>query len=581
MSAKTRTFAVVLGLAGLAVSACTVSPVRERSAGPADLVLKNAAVYTVDAIRSWADAVAIRGDRIVYVGPENKLDGFIGPGTRVVDLRGRMVLPSFQDSHIHPVSAGVEYRRCALFDLESDVKSYVKAVADYAAANPDLPWILGGGWSMDAFPSAIPDKRLLDAIVPDRPVYLDSSDGHSAWVNSKALEIAGITKDTPDPKGGRIDRDPKTGEPVGGLQEGSAMSLVLKHAPPVTPDDREEGLRYALKRLNGYGITAFQDASVALDGEEAYRSLDTYRALERKGELTARVVGALWYEKDRGLDQIDRLIETRRNYTGTWFRPTAVKIMQDGVMEVQTASLLEPYVGKQGTTGMSMIDPETLKQAVTRLDKEGFQVHFHAIGDRAIRECLDAVEAARGANGPRDGRHHISHIQLFDPSDIPRFRRLGVVANFQPLWAFADPYITDLTIPFLGPERSRWLYPIGSLLRSGAVVAFGSDWSVSSANPLEQIEVAVTRLGPNGEGGAPFLPDERIALRDALAAFTLDAAYVNFLEDETGSLEPGKKADLIVLDRNLFDIEPAAISETKVLLTLLDGRPVHGDLESL
>jgi predicted amidohydrolase YtcJ len=535
----------------------------------------------MNSVRSWAEAVAVRGERIVYVGPDAEIGAYIGPGTRVVDLDGKMVLPSFQDSHIHPVSAGVNYRACALYDLTTKGE-YLEAIEDYAAAHPDLPWILGGGWSMDAFaPSAIPDGSLLDAIVPDRPVYLSSSDGHSAWVNSKALEIAGITRETPDPEGGRIDRDPGTGELVGGLQEPAAMNLVRDHAPLSTPEEKEEGLRYALKVLNGYGITAFQDAAVYLDGKEPDVSLDTYRALERGGELTARVVGALWYEPEDGLEQIPRLIEMREKYAGELFRPTAVKIMQDGVMEMHTAALMEPYVGKGGATGFSMVDPEVLKQAVTRIDKEGFQVHFHAIGDRAIRECLDAVETARRANGRRDSRHHISHIQLFHPDDIPRFRQLDVVANFQPLWAFADEYITELTLPYLDEERARWIYPIGSLVRSGAVVAFGSDWYVSSANPLEEIEVAVTRLDPESGQGEPYIPEERIALRDALAAFTLNAAYVNFLEDETGSIEIGKLADLIVLDRNLFEIEPGAISDTKVLLTLMGGRPVHGDPATL
>jgi predicted amidohydrolase YtcJ len=251
--------------------------------------------------------------------------------------------------------------------------------------------------------------------------------------------------------------------------------------------------------------------------------------------------------------------------------------MQDGVMEVQTAAVLKPYVGKGSQTGLVMIEPEKLKEVVTALDKEGFQVHFHAIGDAAIRQCLDAVEAARRANGARDSRHHIAHIELFHPADIPRFRQLDVVANFQPLWAYADGYITDLTLPFLEPERRRWLYPIASLLKTGAVVAFGSDWSVSSANPLEEIEVAVTRMGWTGQTTTPFLPEERIELRDAIAAFTLNAAYVNFQDDRTGSIETGKLADLIVLDRNLFSIPPEQISESKVLLTLLGGKPVYGD----
>jgi len=248
---------------------------------------------------------------------------------------------------------------------------------------------------------------------------------------------------------------------------------------------------------------------------------------------------------------------------------------------VQTAALLKPYVGHPGVLGLTMVEPEALKRAVTHLDREGFQVHFHAIGDAAIRECLDGVEAARRANGVRDARHHIAHLELFDPQDIPRFRELGVVANFQPLWAFADDYMTKLTLPVLEPERARWIYPIHSLLASGAVLAFGSDWSVSSANPLEELEVAVTRMGPHGETKEPFIPEERIDLGDALAAFTIGAAYVNFQGDRTGSIETGKLADLIVLDRNLFAIRPEEISEARVLLTLFGGKPVHGDLASL
>jgi predicted amidohydrolase YtcJ len=539
--------------------------------GRADVVLHGGPVYTVDAVRSWAEAVAIKGDRIVYVGGSKGAAAWIGPKTRVVDLGGRMVLPAFQDAHIHPISSGVSVSlSCALYDLTTK-EQYTKKVAEYAAAHPASAWIRGDGWLLPAFaPTGIPDKRVLDAVVPNRPVYLESKDGHSAWVNSKALEIAGITRNTPDPAGGRIDRDPKTGEAVGGLQD-SAMSLVAEKVPPYTVEERRNGLRHALKMLARYGITSFQDASVSQD------DLEVYRALDAGGELTARVVASLWWERKEGLEQIPRFLNQRRTFTRGNVRATTIKIMQDGVLEAQTAALLKPYVGKGDQKGLAMVEPELLKQAVTALDKEGFQVHFHAIGDAAIRQCLDAVEAARRTNGARDARHHIAHIQLFDPSDIPRFRTLGVVANFQPLWAFADDYITTLTIPFLDAERQRWIYPIGSLLRSGAVVAFGSDWSVSSANPLEELEVAVTRMGPNGETKTPYLPDERIDLRDALAAFTLDAAYVNHQDDRTGSIEVGKLADVVVLDRNLFAIPPGQISDTKVVLTLFGGKPIFGD----
>jgi predicted amidohydrolase YtcJ len=543
------------------------SPSRAREA---DLVLRGGAVYTLDAVRSWAESVAIRKDTILYVGPDSGIAPYVGPRTRVVNLEGRMVLPAFQDAHIHPISGGISQMQCALYDLETKER-YLAAVVKYASEHKDAAWIRGDGWSLAAFaPTGIPDKQLLDAVVPDRPVYLESSDGHSAWVNSKALSIAGITKETADPPGGRIDRDPRTGEPVGSLQD-SAMNLVSRKAPPYTPQERQEGLRRALRLLNGFGITSFQDASVDTG------SLETYRVLDEKGQLTMRVVASLWWERDKGEEQIAGFLEARRKYTKGRVRATTIKIMQDGVMEVQTAAMLEPYKGKPGARGLEMVEPEALKKYVTRLDKEGFQVHFHAIGDAAIRHCLDALEAARRANGPRDSRHHISHLEIFNPADISRFRALGVVANFQPLWAFADDYMVKLTLPFLEPERARWIYPIGSLYRSGAVIAFGSDWSVSSPNPLEELEVAVTRMGPQGETKEPFIPEERIDLPEALAAFTINAAYVNFQDDKTGSIQAGKLADLVVLDHNLFTIKPEAISDTKVILTLLGGQPVHGD----
>jgi predicted amidohydrolase YtcJ len=545
----------------------------------ADLVLRGGAVYTLDAVRTWAESIAIRGDEIVYVGSDTGAERFVGSATKVVDLRGAMVLPGFQDAHVHPISSGIELSTLNLNEFDTP-QEYVEKIAAYAAENPDLPWLVGGGWTITAFPNAIPHGSLINAVVPDRPVAISSADGHSLWANSKALEMAGITRDTPDPPGGRIDRDPDTGEAVGALQE-SATELVTRVAPPITDEQAEAGLRRALQILNALGITSFQEADVSVTGKEAYRYLNAYRALDERGELSARVITSLYWDPTEGDEQISRLLEARADYTGGRRRATTVKIFQDGVIENHTAALLEPYIGGASGRGMHMVDPETLKSIVTRLDREGFQVHFHAIGDGAIRACLDAVETARLANGTSDGRHHISHIELFDPDDIPRFRALDVVANFQPAWAYADPSITKLTVPFIGAERARWIYPIGSMLRSGAVVVFGSDWSVSTPNPLEEIQVAVTRQGTSGGEWEVFLPEERIDLHDALAAFTINAAYVNHQEDRTGSIEVGKLADLVVLDRNLFEVEPSAISDARVVLTLLGGEPVYGDLTSL
>jgi predicted amidohydrolase YtcJ len=563
-------------LLAVALSACQSEAPKtraaSRAAAPADLVLRGGPVYTQAAVRSRARALAVRDGVLTYVGTERGVETFIGEHTRVVELGERTVLPSFQDVHIHPIYSGLQ--AAVLCDLSADetVEAYQTTIARCAEENPDASWINGGGWYMSAFPSGIPHRRTIDQVVSDRPVYLSSADGHSAWLNSRALAVAGITRETPDPPDGRIDRDSQTGEPVGALQEGA---MELAEPPEATPAQLRTGLRYALEHLNALGITAFQDATES--GAAGRGELEIYREFDTQGTLTARVVASLWWDRTRGTEQIDELIARRAEFTKGRLRATTIKIMQDGVMENHTAALLEPYLGKHGERGMSYVEPEALEIAVTRLDREGFQVHFHAIGDAAIRQSLDAVEAARKSNGFGGGRHHISHIQLFHPDDIPRFRQLGVVANFQPLWAFADEYITELTIPFLGPERSRWIYPIRSLLDSGAVVAFGSDWNVSSANPFEEIEVAVTRMGPDGETDSPFLAEERIDLASALAAFTINAAYVNGLEDRTGSIEVGKLADLIVVDRGPFEVAPSEISEIQVLLTLLEGEPVHGD----
>ena len=540
----------------------------------ADLALTGGRIYTVDARRSWAEAVAIRGGRIVFVGSDEDAKAHIGPDTKVVELEGRLVMPGFQDAHIHPISAGLEAQSCDLNGLET-VEEYLVVIKQYADAHPDAAWITGGGWLMSAFgPGALASRKLLDGVVPDRPVYLSSADGHTVWVNTKALEVAGITNKTPDPPDGRIDREPKTGSAIGSLQEG-ASALVASKMPPVSDEQREAGLRYAVKYLNGFGITAIQDASV---NEE---DLKTYRKLDDAGDLTLHVIGSIWWEREQGVEQIEGMKRLRSEYTKGHVDAGTVKIMQDGVMENYTAALLEPYLIPSKSRGIPMVDPEKLKTAVTQLDAAGFQVHFHAIGDAAIRQSLDAVEAARKANGDLGHRHHISHLQLIDAADIPRFRELGVVANFQPLWAYADEYITELTIPFLGPERSAHMYPIGSVQKSGATVAFGSDWSVSSPNPFEEMETAVTRLGALGETTEPFLPEEAITLPEAIAAFTINAAYTNRLDKDTGSIEAGKSADLVVLDRNLFEIPASEMSDVKALGTLFEGKPVHGDLEAL
>ncbi len=552
-----------------------------RTNGYADLVFQNGAVYTVDAARSWAQAVAVKDGRIAAVGTDGAVRELVGPGTEVIDLDGRMLLPGFQDAHVHPVGGGLDRLRCDLHDAYS-LDDYLRILRQYAESHPERDWIMGGGWSMAIFPGGTPTKELLDDIVPDRPVYLPNRDGHGAWVNSAALKLAGITRDAPDPLDGRIERDAQ-GEPSGTLHEG-AMDLVSRYAPKATDADLAAALLEGQRHLHSLGITAWQDAIVDVDPAE--NNFDAYILAAERGELTARVVGALWWNRHRGLEQIPELLELRARGRVGRFAATTVKIMQDGVVENFTASVLTPYLDahghETGNRGISFVEPGLLNEAVKRLDAEGFQVHFHSLAERAVREALDAIEAARTANGPNDLRHHLAHIQVVHPDDLPRFRRLGAVANGQPLWALFEEQMTELTIPFLGEPRWRWQYPFASLRRAGASLAFGSDWPVSSPDPIIEMHVAVNRTEPpeyayqqaDGAVEEAFLPEERLDLPAAIAAFTIGSAYVNHLDDQTGSVEPGKRADLVVLDRNLFAHPETKIHEARVELTLVEGERV-------
>ncbi len=554
-------------------------------AGEADLLFLNGAIHAPeDPGLPRPQAVAMKDGRIAAVGTDAEVRERAGGQTEIVDLRGRMLIPGFQDAHVHPPSSGLEMLRCNLSGAYS-VTEYERLIANYAQARSAGRWILGGGWSMDVFPGGNPHKDVLDRIVPDRPVVLSSRDGHSVWVNSRALEMGGVTAQTPDPSDGVIDRT-AYGEPSGTLHEG-AMRLVDDHVPPDSDDDWARGIRVAQAHLHSLGITAWQDANVGTDA--GYPTLEPYLRFAASGELTARVVGALWWDRYRGPEQIDDLIAARARGAVGRFAATSVKIMQDGVIENHTAAVLDPYLDAEGrrtdNVGKSFVDADELKEAVTRLDAEGFQVHVHAIGERAVREALDAFEAASRANGPNDLRHHIAHIQVIHPDDVPRFAALGVVANAQPLWAVYEGQMEHLTIPFLGPERTTWQYPFGSLVASGARVAMGSDWSVSSANPVWGMHVAVNRTSPpdytyGHENAEPFLPHERLDLRTALDGYTINAAYVNHLEGVTGSIEVGKDADLVVLDRDLWSIPVEEISTATVQLTMVRGERVFatGDL---
>lgn len=543
----------------------------------ADLVFTGGPVFTADAIRSRAGTVAVRAGRIVAAG-HDEVRELIGPRTEVVDLAGRLLVPGFQDAHAHPVSGGLGLARCDLSGTAT--RQETLAAIDRYASSPEHAaddWILGGGWAMSAFAGGTPTAADLDSVVPDRPAFLPNRDAHGAWVNTAALRLAGIDASTSDPSDGRIERDER-GRPTGTLHEG-AMALVNRLIPPASEDDYFAALLRAQAHLHSLGITAWQDAIIG-----RYADFDdagpTYLRAAAEGSLTARVVGALWWERDRGREQIPSLLERRERYRAGRFRASTVKIMQDGVAENFTASMLEGYFDGCGcrtaNTGISFVDPVALCHNVTELDALGFQVHFHAIGDRAVRESLDAVAAARAANGDRGNRHHIAHLQVVHPEDVPRFRALDVTANLQALWAALEPQMVELTLPFLGEPRSGWQYPFGDLLRAGTTLAAGSDWPVSSPNPLSAIHVAVNRRAAPGleEGDYDvFLPEQRIDLASALTAYTAGSAYVNGLDD-TGRVAPGMLADLAVLDRDPFAAPADEIGAARVLQTFVEGERV-------
>jgi predicted amidohydrolase YtcJ len=556
----------------------------------ADLIFGGGPIYTADhagrrLVRavapdgSPATAVAISARSITAIGSQSAGDvaDLAGTATERIDLRGRPLLPGFQDAHAHPAFAGVTMVGCNLIGAATLAEA-IGRIEAYVAGHPEKEWISGSGWRMEWFESGTPSRQLLDKLTGGRPAFLLNRDGHGGWANTRALELTGFDALTPDPSDGRFER-----ESDGGLQgtahEGAA-DLIGAFVPKPTFEERLAGLLLAQSHLHKRGITGWQDAIIGsyLGSEDP---LPVYLAAARSGQLTARVQGALWWDRNRGAGQIDDIRGRRESGQAGRFRANTVKIMQDGVAESRTASLLEPYLDACGcqTTdrGLSHIDPLELREHVTSLDALGFQVHFHAIGDRAVRECLDAVDAARSANGGNDHRHHIAHVQIVHPDDVPRFAELGVVANMQALWAAHEPQMDQLTIPFLGPERSARQYVFGDLVRAGARLAAGSDWAVSSANPLRAIDVAVNRSLPGATGAEaePFLPAQALDLAEAFGAYTIGSAFVNHLDDVTGSVEPGKLADLIVLDRDPFAAPAAEIADTNVLATLVEGDFVH------
>ncbi len=553
------------------------------------LLLVNGRLWSPDGAGAGCDAIVISDGRIVAVTDSAQARDLAGSAAQVIDLKGRLTIPAFGDAHVHPVGGGLESLRCDLLGQRSR-HGYLDTIARYARDLGPGDWVLGGGWALEAFPGGIPAAADLDAAAAGRPVFLPNRDHHSAWVSSAALALAGVTRDTPDPPDGRIERDDR-GEPAGALHEG-AMSLVSRVVPAPAASDLTAALRAALRHLHALGITHWQDAIVGEAPEIGIPdAFATYQAAAADGWLTAHVNGALWWDRRRGPDQIAALLGRREHASAGRFRATSVKIMVDGVCEMRTAAMTEPYEGPAAGhphRGTLFLDLEELAEAVRLLDRERFQVHFHALGDRAVHVALDALARAGAHRGPGDAaggrRHHLAHLQFIRPEDLDRFRVLGAVANFQPLWACNEPQMAELTLPIVGPVRTAWQYRIGTLARRGTRIAFGSDWPVSSADPVEEIHVAVNRrlspgLGAPGtpETEQPFLPEEAVTVGEALTAFTAGVAYVNHRETELGSLRPGALADIAVLGRDILAVPPAEIGGTRVDLTIAGGRVVYGE----
>jgi predicted amidohydrolase YtcJ len=558
----------------LAWSICTVGCSADPEAAvetAADRIFTNGSIYTVDESRSWAEAVAIKDGEIIYVGDAAGVDTYTGSDTEIVDLEGGMLLPGFHDSHIHILTEVMSDEECDVLRIptEVEVAEELKACAELRGIG-DERWIVGGGWGEWLWPEANPQKGLLDALFPDRPVYLVSSFGHAAWVNSKALEIAGIDAETEDPDAGIIERDPETGEASGTLRE-SAMGLVSKMIPPFTLEQRMKRVRAGIELSHSVGITAVIEPGV---GPE---HLDQLLAVADAGEFDIRAVASLspigWHAGVFGEDVFE-FIAGRDE----WRRPNidvdSVKIYMDGVIEYGTSPLLEPYEDPEYGSGEFFYEQAAVDDYFTRLDALGVQVHVHAIGDAAIRRALDGFEAMRDANGMSDNRHQIVHLQLIHEDDRPRFGELNIAAVFQSLWAYPDPAAMELDIPMLGKERTWQMYPLKSVQEAGGRIVGGSDYFVTDLNPLLAIETAITRRNPWTNEGETLNAEESVDLETMITAYTINGAYQMNLDDVQGSVEVGKRADFVVLDRNLFEIPTSEISDARVTMTIFNGRTV-------
>lgn len=541
----------------------------------ADLLIHSGALWSGGRALGHT-ALAARDGVIVELGGDDLRSRY--RAARVIDAHGGLVTPSFVDSHVHAALAGIEMIRCDLSSCESAEETILK-ILHYAAEHPDEEWILGGGWHMPHFSGGTPTKEMLDNIIPDRPVFLLNSDHHGAWVNSKALELAGIHTGTEDPADGRIERDVH-GEPNGTLHEGAA-EMVGSILPETLLAESQAGLLAAQELLFSYGITGWQEAILGAYGGYPDQT-PAYQSMVDSGEMKARISGALWVSRDfDGLTIPDFVAELKRRramYEREGLRLHTAKIMVDGVPENETAAMEDPYAHRSAgcacipSTGLSYFSSDELCELVPLLNGSGFDVHFHAIGDRAVRYALDAVAAVPKMTR-ESRRNHIAHVQIVNPEDYPRFSQLRVTVNAQPLWACRDDQMVELTLPLLGRERTEWQYPFASLLKHGATIACGSDWPVSTPDPWQGIHVAVTRQEPACDDAEPLVLSERLELGDILNAYTRQSHQLLGLPG--GALAVGEVCDLAIADRNPFHEPENEIYRTQNVATVLGGKVVY------
>jgi predicted amidohydrolase YtcJ len=544
------------------------------AAEPADVLVVHGRVYTENPRQLWAEAVAIRHAKIVAVGNDSAIEKMRGMGTKIIDAGGKLVLPGFVDCHIHFLEGSMKLGWVHLEDAKNlfDIRAKLR---EYAAQNPGDGWVLGIGWNYGMFgPEKLPDKKDLDDIFPNRPVSLEAFDGHTFWVNSKALVLAGINRATPDPPNGVIVRDPATGQATGTLKE-SATDLASGARSPMTRADKLIALRAGMKWANENGLTRVHAAGGHFESGD-FEDLDLYDEMRRRGDLSLRMQIAYFLDPPalRPQDLVS-IEDARKKYSNDWISASVVKLRLDGVIESHTAALLEPYSDDPSTKGALFWDPDKYKAAVFELDKRGFQLFTHAIGDYAVRTALDAYESAQERNYHRDPRHRIEHIETVSSSDVPRFGKLGVIASMQPLHSYPDADTLDVWAHNVGPERASRAWAWKSISLAGGHLAFGSDWPVVTLNPWEGIQTAVTRQTAEGKPESGFLPQQRLTVAQAVDGYTLGAAYAGRHEKTEGSIEVGKLADLIIVSQNIFDVNPHEIGQTKVIATIVGGRLVY------